>query len=270
MTNVPSDYYNLLARIESANNPNARASSSTASGLYQFTRATWEGLGGTWGNQSGRAFGGQRVPVSQQREFAERLTTQNAATLSRDGIPINNATLYAAHFLGVTGARKILGADAATPIEEVTSADQRRANPTILKGTVGDFFNWLKRKTGDAVTSATNTANATPQFTPPFTDANSAFGNIARGSPLGDIAASIGNMTEGAGGVGAIAEAAGEAVKEANPMNGVLDFFKNLFSRNTAVRLIVVIIGLLLIGAAIAALAAPQLAGLQSKVLKGI
>jgi len=145
---VSNDYYAMLARIESNNDPFARARSSTASGLFQFTRGTWEGLGGQWGGQSGQAFGGLRPDPGMQRRMVETLTGRNAGYLAQRNIPINNATLYGAHFLGAGGAASIFGADPNTPIEQVTTAAQRRANPSILRGTAGDFFAWLERKTG--------------------------------------------------------------------------------------------------------------------------
>lgn len=160
---IPNDYYSRLAQIESNNDPYARAKRSTASGLYQFIRGTWEGLGGTWGTQSGVAFGGLRPSVAEQNRMIGKLTEQNATVLERAGLAINKATLYAAHFLGVAGARNILKAAPGTPIESVTSSAQRRANPTILKAgsTVDDFFAWLQRKTGDAVSSVTGQSGAT-------------------------------------------------------------------------------------------------------------
>jgi len=150
---IPSDYYTTLARIESNNQLYARAPSSTASGLYQFIRSTWESLGGTWGTQSGVAFGGLRPSREEQHRMVERLTAQNASVLQRAGVLLNKATLYAAHFLGAGAAARLLAASPNTPIESVTTAAQRRANPTILKAgsTVADFFAWLERKTGDAV-----------------------------------------------------------------------------------------------------------------------
>lgn len=160
---IPTDYYNRLAQIESNNQPYARAPSSTASGLFQFIRGTWEGLGGKWGTQSGVAFGGLRPSVSEQTAMVEKLTTQNANALERVGIAINKATLYAAHFLGVGGASRLLKASPGTKIEDVTTPGQRRANPTILRAgsTVADFFAWLERKTGDAVSAVTGQSGTT-------------------------------------------------------------------------------------------------------------
>ncbi len=42
--NIDPEYYRTLAMIESSGNPNAKASTSSASGLYQFTKGTWKNL----------------------------------------------------------------------------------------------------------------------------------------------------------------------------------------------------------------------------------
>lgn len=148
---IPDDYWPMLAKIESGNRPYVRAQTSSASGLYQFIKATWINEGGKWGPDTSAAFGGLRPSVEEQTARARSFTAKNARMLVKAGLPINKASLYAAHFLGVMGAIKIIRADVSTPIESVTAAAQRVANPSILGGekTVADFLSWLHRKTGD-------------------------------------------------------------------------------------------------------------------------
>jgi hypothetical protein len=97
---VPDDYFPLLAKIESGNRPYVKAKSSSASGLYQFIRSTWRGEGGEWGTDMGQAFGGLKPSVEEQTARARSFTEKNAAILRGKGVPINKASLYAAHFLG--------------------------------------------------------------------------------------------------------------------------------------------------------------------------
>ncbi len=139
-----AEYIALISKIESGDNPKAKAKTSSASGRFQFIKSTWEGLGYDWKDVFNDKL---------QYEAIEKFTNQNAAGLQKAGCAINFATLYGAHFLGLGGFLRIMRAEGRnTPIEAVTGEAQRKANPTILKGTVGDFGNWLKRKTGDDYT----------------------------------------------------------------------------------------------------------------------
>lgn len=143
-----NDYYTLLAKIESSTNPNAKAATSSASGLYQFVKSTWLSLGGKWGTDSTKPFGGATVTVEQQNAMIAKLTDKNESILERAKIAINNATLYAAHFLGVNTAKTVLGAPQDTKISNLVSPDVIKAN-SFLKGmTVADFGAWLQKKTG--------------------------------------------------------------------------------------------------------------------------
>lgn len=147
---LPAAYFPLLAQIESGNRPYIKASSSSASGLYQFIKSTWEAEGGVWGTDMTRAFGGLRPSTDEQLARAKTFTGNNAVYLRRKDIPINKASLYAAHFLGAVTAAKVIGADPAASAEALAGPGATAANPTILRGkTVGQFLTWLHGKTGD-------------------------------------------------------------------------------------------------------------------------
>lgn len=137
---VEEEYYRKISKIESGDNPKAKNPHSTASGRFQFIKSTWEGLGYNWKDV---------FNDSLQWEAIKKFTAQNAKSLAQAGCAINHATLYGSHFLGVAGFLKIMRATPTAPIESVTTPGQRKANPTILKGTVKDFTDWLEKKTGD-------------------------------------------------------------------------------------------------------------------------
>lgn len=199
---IPDDYYSVLAGIESSNNPRAKASTSTASGLYQFTKSTWEGLGYAWKDV---------FNVGLQQKAIQVFTGKNAAQLNAKGIEINKSTLYAAHFLGVGSAIKVLGANEGTPIGDILPAKVLQANQFLKGMTVGDFKNWLAGKTGDAAPSS--------------------------------------------GSGGGSSDASGEHIGGAlNPLNW-LDWAKELFSFRTAGRVSAVLVGIILVGVALAAFA---------------
>lgn len=147
---IPEDYWPMLSRIESADRPYVKARTSSASGLYQFIRSTWLGEGGQWGADRGKAFGGLRPSVEEQLARAKSFTAKNAAYLRRKGIPINRASLYAAHFFGAVTAARVIGADVDARADTIAGKKATRANSSILKGkTVGEFLAWLHRKTGE-------------------------------------------------------------------------------------------------------------------------
>jgi hypothetical protein len=147
---IPDDYWPMLAKIESGNRPYVKAASSSASGLYQFIRSTWIGEGGKWGPNMALAFGGLRPSPEEQLQRAKTFTTKNVAVLKAHGIPINRASLYAAHFFGAGTAAKVIKADVDERADLIAGEAATKANPTILRGkTVGEFLTWLHKKTGE-------------------------------------------------------------------------------------------------------------------------
>lgn len=147
---IPADYWPMLSKIESGDRPYVKASSSSASGLYQFIKSTWIGEGGRWGPDMSKAFGGLQPMEEEQLSRAKSFTAKNAAYLTARGIPINKASLYASHFFGPVTAAQVIGADVNARADLIAGPSATAANPSILKGkTVGQFLNWLHRKTGD-------------------------------------------------------------------------------------------------------------------------
>ncbi|WP_395391537.1 hypothetical protein WBP07_12835 [Novosphingobium sp. BL-8A] len=146
---IPDDYWPLLAKIESGNRPYIKASTSSASGLYQFVKSTWLGEGGKWGADATKAFGGLTPTEAEQTARAKTFTEKNVAILKAKGIAINNASLYAAHFFGAGMAAKVISADTSARADLIAGDAATSANPSILKNkTVGQFLSWLHAKTG--------------------------------------------------------------------------------------------------------------------------
>jgi len=127
------------ARRESAFNANARAGTSSATGLFQFIESTWLDMVRRHGAQHG--LGAQAQALAQganaetRREIlalrtdpelsarmAAELARENAQALqSRIGRPPSAGELYAAHVLGSGGAARLIeaaanGADSAAAI----------------------------------------------------------------------------------------------------------------------------------------------------------
>lgn len=157
-TQIPDDYWPMLSKIESGDRPYVQADTSSASGLYQFIKSSWEGEGGTWGPTMRPAFGGLRPSIEEQLARAKTFTAKNADYLVQRGVPINKASLYAAHFFGAVTAARVIAADVKADASALAGAAATKANPSILTrvddgkrrgATVGEFLTWLHGKTGE-------------------------------------------------------------------------------------------------------------------------
>lgn len=149
-TVIPDDYWPMLSKIESNDRPFVKASTSSASGLYQFIKGTWQGEGGKWGTDPSKAFGGLMPNTGEQLMRAKSFTQRNADYLIKKGIPINKASLYAAHFLGASKAAELIAANVNARADVIAGPAATKANPSILKDkTVGQFLSWLHKKTGE-------------------------------------------------------------------------------------------------------------------------
>lgn len=147
---IPEAYWPMLSKIESGDRPYVKAETSSASGLYQFIKRTWLAEGGTWGTDMSKAFGGLQPSPAEQLMRVKSMAAKDAAQLRKAGIPINKASLYAAHFLGWPTAIRIISGDVKERADLIAGAEATKANPSILRGkTVGQFLTWLKGKTGD-------------------------------------------------------------------------------------------------------------------------
>ena len=129
---VDFDYLLAQARIESNLNPQARAGSSSASGLYQFTNATWLQTLARHGNEFGLPSASD--PAARGAAMALRFDPQASALMAASLASDNKASLttalghapdaselYLAHFLGADGAAKCLNALARDPAQSATA-----------------------------------------------------------------------------------------------------------------------------------------------------
>lgn len=138
------DYLPSIRASESGGNDSATNPSSTATGRYQFLKSTWDGLVNRYPN-AGLTFDGRLDP--QQQEVAIRLfTAENARMLKNNSVPLNNGTLYAAHFLGAGDAVKVLKANPSDMVSAYVPARVINANKFLRDWTVAQFKAWANRK----------------------------------------------------------------------------------------------------------------------------
>jgi len=171
-----ADFNFLLAqaRLESGLDPSARARTSSARGLYQFTGSTWlrtlerhgADLGldtaGTAQDPAGRAqLLAMRGDPAASAMMAGELANDNRGylynVLGRDP---DNAELYLAHFLGPDAAGKFLGALSTDPTQSAAALLPRAAgaNHAIFFAgssprSVGEVMNLLRTKFDSAMAS---------------------------------------------------------------------------------------------------------------------
>jgi hypothetical protein len=179
-TGVDFSFLFQQAKIESGLNTQAKAGTSSASGLFQFTRDTWmkvvEQHGDSMGlaNEAASLKNGSTSPADRQRildmrnnpEISARLAANyaidNARALQAQGHKVTGPTdLYLAHFLGSGGAAKFLDGMKQNP--NASAADilpsAANANKTIFykNGEAASFADIYQRfaKHFDAATPAT-------------------------------------------------------------------------------------------------------------------
>ena len=177
-TGVDFDFLLAQARLESGLNPTARAPTSSATGLYQFTGATWMATLDRHGADFGLDRGAINTPGMRAQMMALRsnphLSALMAGALANDnrdaltgalGRQPDNAELYLAHFLGADGAAKFLAALDADPAQSAAALLPKAAasNHNIFFGSngprsVGAVMELLRGKL-DAAMSGTQTPN---------------------------------------------------------------------------------------------------------------
>lgn len=145
------NYTMQVVRLESSGDPNARARTSSATGLFQFTEGTW-----------GRIMPG--VPFSQAtnpRQSTEaflRLTEENRGVLRRTlGREPEGWELYTAHFAGSGAAPRVLTAAEDAPLSGIFSERAMAANPHLGRlGTAGNYRRWVQERYNGNTTGVMN------------------------------------------------------------------------------------------------------------------
>jgi hypothetical protein len=228
MTGADFKYLLATAQVESNLNPNAQASTSSARGLFQFTEQTWLttvkeqgpalGYGPYASAISRQPSGDYAVTDSRMADavmnlrsdptanalMAGAFTKFNAGKLAgRLGRSPTEGELYVAHFLGSTGASRLIGlADTmpATPAAAVFPG-AARANPTIFydgRGnarSAGDVYRMLVGRYDvarggppDPSPMVADTGAAHPAFSPDTASLTETYAAAARMSPMAQAA----------------------------------------------------------------------------------
>ena len=158
-TGVQFDYLYKVAVRESGLDPSARARTSSAAGLFQFVEQTWLEAVKQYGSRHGLAEAADKVTMRADGKYAVadkearqgildlRLKPDNAAALAAElavrnrsvlesklGRKVDAPELYAAHFLGASGAAKLLSAPADASGAALLPAAAKANRPVFYDG----------------------------------------------------------------------------------------------------------------------------------------
>lgn len=172
-TGVDFKYLLAQAKLESGLDPSARARTSSATGLYQFTGSTWLSTLDKHGAEHGLTMGGAaRDPAMRAQLLAMRqdpgasalmageLANDNSAYLTGVlGRTPDSAELYLAHFLGSDGAARFLSALSGDPTQSAAALLPKAAaaNRPIFYGpggaprSVGDVMDLIRGRVSTAM-----------------------------------------------------------------------------------------------------------------------
>ncbi len=161
---VMADFLRHTMSAESGCNNNARSSSSSACGLFQFLDGTWETMVRRHPNE---LTAGGRSDPRQQCIAGVYYAQENAASLRSHNHEVTAGNLYLCHFLGSGGANTVLSADPNAPISRYVGAAGMRSNASIVLHytgadgrdhvkhfadfTVGDLRAWSDKKMGGRI-----------------------------------------------------------------------------------------------------------------------
>ena len=160
------NYFEKVKASESAGKTNAKNKQSSASGLYQFTKGTWEGLGYNWNDRFN-----PKLQEEAMIKYTQKADDQFTKALGRKP---TDADRYGNHFLGAGTYIKALKAGDNALISNVVSSAAYNANKSIMQKngkpiTVGELKNWLNKKMGSTTTEVSQTSQQeeqTPYISP--------------------------------------------------------------------------------------------------------
>lgn len=148
----------VMGAIESGFNYTVKAGTSTATGLYQFLKSTWDSMVGKYGSKYGIT---KDTPPTEPRANAlmgaeylkENMSSLKSSVTGRD---VNYTDAYMAHFLGIGGAKKFISAMEKDPGQSAPDLFQAPAaanknifyvgGDTSKPRTLGDVYNSFTNK----------------------------------------------------------------------------------------------------------------------------
>lgn len=144
-----SSYLNKTKQAESGGVNNAQNPKSSAYGPFQFTRGTWQKMIEKHAPELGKRSDVQQLRSNPQlaEYMAGKLAEENAGYLAKKEVPINDGSLYVAHFSGGPRAARMYIANPKAPATKFFAPFEIEANPGILKNkTIGQVIKTLEKR----------------------------------------------------------------------------------------------------------------------------
>ncbi len=135
-----------IAKAESNLNPNAKAATSSATGLYQFTKGTWKDMVYKYGKETGIRMSDIKNPQANAIMGALFVSNNKKELSSYLGREATLGEVYSAHVLGVGTAKKLLNVPDSTPVSKVLPQKVLAANSFMRGKTVGQLKRIFERK----------------------------------------------------------------------------------------------------------------------------
>ena len=137
-----------ICASESGFSPSAGAGGSSAMGLFQFTKGTWDDTTKKYGSKHGITPSTPRTNPEANATMATYLFKDHYTNIKKVKSSVSYTDIYLSHFLGHGGSRKFLKALQSNPNEPcyVGFKSEAQANPYYFRS------NWTKQDTYNALT----------------------------------------------------------------------------------------------------------------------
>jgi hypothetical protein len=204
---IPDSYYASIRHAESGGNDRAKNPTSSATGRYQFIDSTWNAVANAHPELGLTPAG--RFDPTQQEKAIRAFTEDNAKILRSSGVPITGGSLYAAHFLGVGGAKAVYRNPDTASMVNVVGPGVINANGFLRGMSVGQFKQWAEKKGGSGGAPSygpTSDAMSRPsgsQWSPGGTSGPGAQNGFTAGPDTNTALANVPDPKKGSGGGGA-------------------------------------------------------------------